>query len=291
MRVFVTGANGLVGSALCPALSSRGWDVRPTDLPDGDIRSPSLLARALGGDRPDWIVNLAAFTDVDACEGDSAKADACNGAGAENVARLARDRGSRLLHVSTDYVFDGQSRVPYGEEDPPNPLSAYGRSKLLGETAIRQTLQGERWLIVRGQSLYGGGGTRKSFPDAILKKAYPPMPVDLPVVTDQIVQPTWNRDFADALVRLLDAGASGVFHFASSGYCSWHEFAKAAFQELPEPPSARITEMTAASLGRPARRPAWSVFDTAKYEGTTGHRPPSWRESLREYARQFWRTA
>lgn len=290
LRVYVTGCEGLVGRALMPELAKAGWNCRGDDLPALDIRTERKIRQALGvagemgewrNGGPEWIVNLAAYTDVDGCEdgpGGRARAEAANAAGAENVARVAAGLGASLLQVSTDYVFDGRKAGPYAEEDEPAPLSAYGRSKLDAERRVARVLPADRLLVVRGQSLYGAG--RKSFPDAILAAAAAKPTV--PVVTDQVVQPTWARDFARGLVALMAKEARGVFHLASSGSCTWNGFARAVLEEEGLDP-ARITGTTAAALARPAPRPANSVFDTGKFERTTGGPPRPWREQLRDY--------
>jgi dTDP-4-dehydrorhamnose reductase len=284
--VLVAGARGLVGGALGPLLAERGHRVVQGDLPEVDLRRPDALAAWLEGERPDWVVNLAALTDVDGCEKSPGEASACNGAGAGNLAVAASRRGARLLQVSTDYVFEGSARRPLAEGDLPHPLSAYGRSKLEGERAAAAALPPDRLLVVRGQSLYGAGG--KSFPDAILDAAR--TRAGIPVVTDQVVSPTWTRDFAGGLALLMEKGASGTFHLSSAGHCTWNEFAKAVLEDAGVQ-GVRITDTTAAALGRPARRPAWSVFDLRKFERTTGLAPRPWREQLRAYLRSSGRAA
>ncbi len=289
-RVYVTGNQGLVGKALMPVLIRDGMGDFGNDMPFLDIMKPKQLEQRLeearrsdawGGSPAEWVVNLAAWTDVDGCERGAPTPDlpwAANAQGAENVAMVCREVGCRLLQVSTDYVFDGRKGKPYTEEDEPSPLSVYGKSKFDGERRASRVLPESQLLIVRGQSLYGKG--RKSFPDAILAAAE--AKPEVPVVTDQTVQPTWVHDFAEALVALMLKDARGVVHFAASGSCTWHEFARAVLEEAGRDPT-KITETTAAALARPAPRPAYSVFDLGKFERLTGVRPRPWREQLRGY--------
>lgn len=287
MRVFVTGWDGLVGRELRAALAARGrCVVEGGDLPGFDALRAGQLRRRLARLVPDWVVHLAAWTEVDACESDAARALRQNGAAAGFVAREAARAGARLLLVSTDYVLDGAAAGPAAEDRPCRPLSAYGRSKLAGEAAVRAALAPGRWTIVRGQSLYGAG--RKSFPDAILRAAAAQR--EIPVVTDQVVSPTWARDFAGALVALMDLGPGGVFHAAAAGACTWNEFATATLEEAGVT-GVRVVPTTAAALGRPAPRPARSVFDTGKFERATGRRLRPWREMLRAYLRSTGRAA
>jgi dTDP-4-dehydrorhamnose reductase len=293
VRIFVTGGAGLVGRELRAALAARGRvAVAWGDLPAFDARLPGVVAAAFRRHRPDLVVHLAAWTEVDRCEEDPSRARRDNGVAAGVVARAAAAAGARVLLVSTDYVFDGASDRPWREDDRPRPLSAYGRSKLLGEHEVRAALRPGRWTIVRGQSLYGAG--RKSFPDAVLGAAAKLARV--PVVTDQVVAPTWARDFARGLVDLVAVGASGVFHLSASGRCSWNECARAAFEEAglaPERVVAQTTEerLAAAPPGAVAPRPAWSVFDLGRFERATGRRPRPWREQLRDYLASTGRAA
>jgi dTDP-4-dehydrorhamnose reductase len=280
VRVFVIGSRGLVGSELVPALRARGHEVAETDLPEGDVTRPESLRAVLGAARPDWVVNLAARTAVDDAEADPEGTFAANAEGAGNAARLAASAGARLLQVSTDYVFDGRKGAPYREDDERRPLSVYGKSKAAGEDRVRAALAGDRLLLVRAQTLFGRGG--KSFPDAILRLAS--SRTEIPVVTDQVVQPTWARDLAAWMAALLDRNATGTFHLASADRCTWNEFARAVLEEWGIA-GVRIVPTTAAAFGRPAPRPAYSVFDTGRFEEATGIRPRPWREALRAYRR------
>ena len=287
LRFLVTGRDGLVGRELRAALAGRPRAVvGGGDLPGLDVRFRGLLVHRALRFRPDWIVNLAAWTEVDACEADEPRALLANGRGAGNAAAAARASGARLLQVSTDYVFDGSASSPRTERAPVRPLSAYGRSKRAGEVEAAALLPPGRLLVVRGQSLYGSG--RKSFPDAILRAAA--AKPEVPVVTDQVVAPTWARDFAGILVGLMERGASGLYHASAAGSCTWNEFARAVLEESGGEPS-RITATPGAARGRPAPRPARSVFDLGRLERAAGLRPRGWREQLREYLAESGRAA
>jgi dTDP-4-dehydrorhamnose reductase len=287
VRILVTGWDGLVGRELRREAARRGGlRLDGGDLPGLDCRDAAAIRRRAARFRPDWIVHLAAFTAVDACEAEPGRALETNGLAAGHAADAGRRAGARVLLVSTDYVLDGEGEDPADESRRPAPLSAYGRSKLLGEQLVRERAAPGRWTVVRGQSLYGAG--RKSFPDAILAAAA--ARPEVPVVTDQVVQPTWARDFAAGLLDLVAADARGLLHLAAAGSCTWNEFARAVLEEAGLDP-ARIVPTTAAALGRPAPRPARSVFATGRFERATGRRPRPWREQLRDYLRATGRAA
>ncbi|MCE9636405.1 MAG: dTDP-4-dehydrorhamnose reductase [Planctomycetes bacterium] len=271
----MTGARGLLGMPLSRRLAER-HEVHAMDLPEFDVTDADAVARIVAAVRPDRVVNLAAVTDVDGCERDESLAHRVNAVGARNVAAACRAEGAPMLQVSTDYVFDGTSASPWVESDVPRPLSAYGRSKLAGELAVREFAP--RWAIVRAQSLYGAG--KKSFPDAILARARSGQP--LRVVTDQRVSPTWVEDLAVAIVAILDRGSEGVYHVANAGSCTWYECARATL-DLSGLADVAIGETTAADLARPAPRPAYSVFNCSRFAQETGAGLRSWRDALAAY--------
>lgn len=284
-RAIVTGCRGLVGTALCAELANRDYVVKPGDLPDCVLLATDFR-NWVGTFAADWVVNLAAMTQVDECEKDAFTAFLANGLGASVVATEAQRQGARILQVSTDYVFDGLQKTPYREEDVPSPLSVYGMTKLSGEWGVLAHSPPEGALIVRGQSLYGVG--RKSFPDSILRAASERS--EIPVVMDQVVQPTWAHHFAVGLADLMDSNASGIVHLAASGSCTWNEFARAILEEAGVT-TASIVPTTSKELGRPALRPPNSVFDLSKFERITSKRPRPWREQLRDYLRFTGRAA
>jgi len=276
VRVLTTGGRGLLGTPLAACLRARGAEVHVTDLPEVDVTDPAAVRRAVGDARPDVVVHLAAWTDVDACERDPARAAAVNEDGTRVVAEASRAAGARLLYVSTDYVFDGRSPHAYTEDAPTGPLSAYGKSKLAGEMRARES--GALGWIVRCQSIYGRG--KKSFADAILARALAGDP--LSVVTDQVVCPSHADDLAEALTAVVFGAPDGLYLASNSGACSWYEFARAILDEsgLSETP---IEAITAAELGRDAPRPANSHFDCSRLESATGHVLRPWREALCAY--------
>src|SRR2546428_3228603 len=217
MKVTIFGATGLLGKALM-----REWrEDRVTGLSskDADVRDPRQVKDAVEETHPDWIVLAAAYTDVDGCETNRERAFAVNRDGAANVAQAAKEHGSRLLFLSTDYVFDGNKTSPYEVDDPHAAQSVYGRSKAEAEVQVEQILPGS--CIVRTSWLFGAGG--KCFPDTILKLASTRAEID--VVNDQRGSPTCTSDLADAIAKLCRSDARGIIHATNRGECSWYEFA------------------------------------------------------------------
>ncbi len=274
MKIVVLGAKGMLGSDLVKACHSARMDVSGYDLPELNIAVEPCDFQMLPA--CDWIVNCAAYTDVDGSETNQDTAFAVNHYGAARVAEWAEARGISLAQISTDYVFDGNSRVPYREDDPVNPLNKYGESKLAGEQAVRAACK--RSLIVRTQSLFGVNG--KNFIRAIMNKLNENSG-PLRVVSDQISSPTYTGHLACAILHLLKTGRYGIVNVSASGECSWHEFARAIAARVK--PDAEIEAITTAESGRPARRPAYAVLDKSRYELWTGEKMPSWQNGLDEY--------
>lgn len=225
---------------------------------------------------PDVIINCAARTDVDGCELDPGLALKVNADGAENVARAAASAGCRMLHVSTDFVFDGSKGTPYAETDPPAPLSVYGRTKLEGERRIAEVHDDH--LIVRSSWLFGRG--RGNFVDAIRARALGGQ--RLRAVHDQFGSPTYVLDLAQALLRLLSIDHRGIVHFANRGTCSRHELA-VAVAAIVCPRPTPVEPIGTGEAGRLAPRPANSALDTTLYARLAGDTPRPWNEALRDY--------
>ena len=274
MKVTIIGFRGMLGLDLVTTCEKAGFECAVFDLPEMDVTDYESVATQIP--ETDVVINCAAYTRVDDAETHREEAFAVNAEGARNVARAARRREARLIHVSTDYIFDGTKSKPYTERDTPCPLNLYGASKLAGEKAVRA--EGGRFLIVRTQSLYGVHG--RNFVKSIvqkLKNGEEP----LRVVSDQVSAPTYTVHLTDAIIRLLKIRKNGIVHVASSHECSWFDFASAIVARVK--PGVRIEPILASQLSRPAVRPAYSVLDKRRYTTWTKHVMPSWEEGLVEY--------
>jgi dTDP-4-dehydrorhamnose reductase len=275
MKVLVTGAAGQLGRALVRVGASVGHSISAVDLGQLDIRDEAAVARAVGASGADVVVNAAAYTAVDNAESEHELAFAVNATGAGNVATACRAAGVPLLHVSTDYVFDGSATKPYREDAAMAPLGVYGRSKAAGEEAVR----GRGGVIVRTSWLFEERGP--SFVHTMLRLARER--AVLRVVDDQVGCPTWADDLARAIYRLVDAGRrEGTYHFCNDGVTSWHGFASAIVERARRHVALaceRIDAISTSEYPTPARRPMYSVLDTAKIraEGIT---PPAWTIGL-----------
>lgn len=269
--ILVVGANGMLGQDLMTLLGERG---RGIDLPDIDITDMISVQRTLVSLKPSVVVNCAAYTDVDGCESNQETAMQVNGEGVAFLAMITREIGARLVHVSTDYIFDGSKGAAYIEDDLPKPLNVYGESKLAGEMNIDVNPDN---LVVRTQWLYGHKG--KNFVETMLRLGAEKD--ELSVVDDQIGAPTWTVDLAKGIIALIDKGCKGVYHCANSGSTSWNGFAKAIFEEARM--NVVVNPMTTEQLNRPARRPLHSTLDCRKLVNDTGFEPQPWREALRQY--------
>jgi dTDP-4-dehydrorhamnose reductase len=277
MRVTIFGATGLLGKALMREWAGHEWtgdEIAGLGSKDVDIRDPQQISDVVRPARPDWIVLAAAYTDVDGCEVNRELAFDVNSRGAANVARAAKQCGSRLLFLSTDYVFDGTKTTPYETDDPRAPLSVYGQSKAQAEDQLAQLLPG--CCILRASWLFGVGG--KCFPDTILTLAATRPELD--VVNDQRGSPTYAPDLARAIVQLCRAEAQGIVHATNRGECSWFEFAReivagAGFRTVVRP-------TTSDKFVRPAERPKYSVLSPRSLE-KYGIVMPAWQDALRRY--------
>jgi dTDP-4-dehydrorhamnose reductase len=270
----------MLGSVLLPRLTPE-HEVRGFDQKDFDIGDRSAVRRAFREVRPEFAFHLAAYTDVDGCEANPAKAEQVNALGTRNIAQACAEIGAGLLYVSTDYVFDGRGTRPYREDDGTNPLSVYGRSKLWGEAYVQAMVV--KHTVVRSSWLYGPNG--KNFVSTILK--YARNRDELRVVSDQRGAPTFTRHLASKLVELFATQVYGVFHITGTGDCTWCEFAQAIVQTGGYP-QVRVTPIGTREAGRLARRPAYSVLDNRRLLSIGRGALPPWRDGLAEYLEEGW---
>lgn len=273
MTELILGAGGM----LARGLAAERPGARALGLAELDVTDSAALARAIvPGVSVVW--NAAADTRVDLCESRAGHL-AVNDVAVGEIARLCREAGALLVHVSTDYVFDGRPGRPWREDDPVAPVNAYGRGKLGGER--RALASGAEVLVVRTSWVFAPGGV--NFVDTILGLAEQGRE-ELRVVDDQHGRPTFAPDLARALVKLVSAGARGLVHFANSGETTWHGLAKEALARAGYG-GVRLVPCTTAEFPRPAARPANSVLDTSRYEGLVGERPRPFTEALDEHLR------
>lgn len=281
MRLLVTGFHGQVAQAL-RALGQPGLDVIALGRPELDITDAESVARAIRRHQPDVVVNAAAYTAVDKAEREVDAAFAVNATGAGHVAAAAAAQDLPVIHLSTDYVFPGDKPTPYVESDPTGPQSAYGRSKLAGETAVAAA--NPRHVILRTAWVYAPYGA--NFLRTMLRLAND-QPA-LHVVADQLGTPTYAPDLADGILvvarRLCEDGApTGLFHMVAAGETTWAGFAEEIFRQSAAlgGPSARVQPIASADYPRPARRPANSRLDTTRFRATFGHALPAWQDGVR----------
>jgi dTDP-4-dehydrorhamnose reductase len=266
----------MLGQDLMAAIPQVGHQVIGMDLPEIDITEPASVADALSGAEPDVVVNAAAYTAVDAAEADEATALRGNGDGPAVLAAAVAGRpGTRLIHISTDYVFDGAATTPYDEDATPNPRTAYGRTKLAGELEVQRLLP-ERHLLVRTAWLYGAHGANFVRTMLTLEQTRP----TISVVADQWGQPTWSWDLARQVVALADADPPpGRFHATSTGQTTWFGLTQEIFRLIGADPE-RVKPTTTELFPRPAPRPAFSVLGHRKW-AEVGLTPiQDWRSAL-----------
>jgi len=279
-RVLITGAGGLLGSPLARRFAlDPAWQTIALDKGGLEITDGNAVERVTRREMPSLIINCAAYTKVDACEQEKELAQRVNGEGAGIVAAAAANIGARLIHISTDYVFDGTSALPYREDQPPAPADSlcwYGRSKLLGEQAV--TRRHRSPLIVRTAWVFGEDGP--CFPKTILRLAKERP--ELRVVNDQVGSPTYAKDLADAIYRLAHSPKiAGVMHVTNSDICTWYDFAREILRVAGI--GTPVRPISTAEFPTPAKRPAFSVLDNRRFVQTVGAPLRSWREAVAEF--------
>jgi dTDP-4-dehydrorhamnose reductase len=285
MKVLVTGSDGQLGRELMKT-SPDGWTVVGVDMPGVDITDEKQVNRLMSKIQPDWVINCAAYTHVDRAESDPDAAHAVNCDGAANLARAAWQGGARLVHISTDFVFSGNQYRPYQPDDVPAPVSVYGKTKLAGETAVRDLL-GKEALIIRTAWLYAACGNNfvKTMIRLMVEKDA------LSVIDDQIGTPCWAGGLAEVVWAAVEKRLCGVFHWTDAGVASWYDFAVAIQEEAAD---AGLLDRIIPVYPVPthqypttAKRPAFSVLDKTGLVAATGIRPWHWRTRLRQMLGQL----
>ena len=279
MKVIVIGAAGQLGTDLCRVLQAQADDVVPLTHPELDVTDAERVEKSIASIGPTVVINTAAFHKVDLCEVDPARSFAVNALGPWNLARACQRNGAVLVHFSTDYVFGGEQRRPYSEDDLARPLSVYGVSKLAGECMIPPNCQ--RYFTIRTCGLYGivgSNGKGGNFVETMLRKAADGAPIR--VVSDQSLPPTFTGDLAEVVAKLIHTKAYGLYHITNEGECSWFEFARKTFELAGI--TADLKPITTPEFYSSVQRPAYSVLSKAKLGGL-GLGMPIWQDGLARY--------
>jgi dTDP-4-dehydrorhamnose reductase len=275
VKLLLTGAAGMLGRDLMLAAGNAGHDVVGFGRTELDVADAAAVRRKVGMERPDIVVNAAAWTDVDGAETQEEAALAVNGTGAGNVAAAAAEVDAAVVQVSTDYVFDGAKRTPYVESDQPAPLGAYARSKLAGEEAV--VAANKRHFVVRSAGLYGIGGN--NFVETMLRLAA--TNAEVLVVRDQVGSPTYTWHLAYGIVRLIEGIEYGIHHMAAAGEVSWYDFCREIYEQAKV--DCKVLSVSTEEFGRPAPRPAYSALTSQRRHPI---RLPSWQDGLAGYLAQ-----
>jgi dTDP-4-dehydrorhamnose reductase len=276
MKVLVTGSKGMLAHDLIPIISKE-HETTSLGVDGLDITDKKNVFDVVGEIRPDLIVNCAAYSQVDEAEKDKEQALLVNAYGVQQLALACQEYGCALCHISTDYVFDGKSTEPYQPFDLPCPVSAYGTSKLAGETFMRSILN--QYYLIRTSSLYGKNGI--NFVYTILRLAEKEQA--LRVVQNQQMSPTWTVNLAQGILRLICTGNFGVYHLTdqTDGGINWYEFASQILKTKGI--HKEIEPTTSQEFARPAKRPQYSVLDTSLFTLCSGYEPMPWQESLQHF--------
>jgi dTDP-4-dehydrorhamnose reductase len=293
MKIVIIGAGGRLGSALTRAYRDR-FEMLAFDHEQLELSDQKQIRDQISPLEFDALINAAAFTSVDRCEIERDRAFLINAEAPKHLAKICADKDAKLIHFSTDYVFDGEKREPYTEEDPANPISVYGESKRAGEKFVLEA--GPRHLVVRVSWVFGPG--RPSFVDAMIGRALKKEHIE--AIADKFSSPTYTRDIAQMLPRFFDPGAAansrgygGILHFANTGECSWREYAQFALdrcRSLGLPLRAKNVDVLelAEMKDWKARRPLYSVLSTARFSSLTGTTPRTWRDAVGDYIEHFY---
>jgi len=284
MRVLVIGSNGQLGTDMCRIGSECGLDIVGIDMPTIDLTDPGSIELAMRNNAPDTVINCSAYTAVDECEKKRELAFAVNRDGVASLARAAAASRTRVVHFSTDYVFDGTRGKPYVESDQPSPRSVYGLSKLAGEQALAELLP-ERHQVLRLAWLYGAHGN--NFVKTMVRLAWKSAAEGTPlrVVADQYGSPTWSEDVCRQTFHLLQTGEAGVFHATSEGYCSWYDFASRIIQRAGI--DASVSPCSTAEFPRPAPRPPFGVLENQRLKSIGINDLPAWEDAFERFFERY----
>lgn len=266
----------MLGTDMRKSLAQSGYVVVPKNYDELDISEKEGLCKALDEVRPAIVINCAAYTDVDGCEINTEKAFAVNAQAVRKIAESCKERGVKLIHYSTDYIFDGQKGKPYNEYDTALPLNVYGRAKLKGEYYITNLM--DDYVIIRTSWLFGKNG--RNFVTAILELANEKE--EIRVVNDQIGSPTYTENLAQATESLISHKAQGIFNVTNSGACSWYYFALKII-ELSNIHRVKIIPVSSKEMDLPAQRPKNSTLDNTKFYNLTKFKMPHWEEALKNF--------
>ena len=275
MKILLLGHKGMLGSDLLAQMRLH-HEVIGMDKEEIDVTSADDCAKAVEEAKPQIIINAAAYTNVDSCETAKEECFAVNAEAVKNIATACRNTNIRIVHFSTDYVFNGSGSSPYKEDEKCDPINIYGASKLAGEKYLQALAQ--NYILIRTAWLYGANG--KNFVRAILEKAK--TTPRLTVVNDQLGSPTHTKDLAAAVDHLIEKNAQGIFHVTNRGSCSWYQFAVKILQEAGID-DVEVSPITSDQLQRAAKRPAYSVMSMQKFIATTGKAMQPWQLALKDY--------
>jgi dTDP-4-dehydrorhamnose reductase len=277
-KILILGADGMLGSDIVKILS-QNYNVFPLTIQNVDIADKETLERLMKQLYPDIVINCAAYTNVDGAETNPEKAFSVNAEGVKHIAECCNSINARMIHYSTDYIFDGNKKDPYNENDTPCPLNIYGQSKLKGEEYIKEILAD--YLIIRSSWLFGEKG--KNFVNSILKLSQEKE--ELKIVNDQVGSPTYTSDLSKATGQLIEKDIRGIVNVTNSGYCSWFTFSK-EITELSNI-SIKIKAIRTEELNRSALRPKNSILDCSKFNKLTGSIMPSYKSALKSYLKEI----
>ena len=281
MKILIIGANGQLGTDLVTIL--RRYQVIALTHQEIEVRDHQETRKILEGHKPEVVINTSAYHRVDLCEDHLEEAFKVNAYAVRNLAWVCQDLESVLVHLSTDYVFGGEKKNPYREEDLPNPLNAYGVSKLAGEYFVCQICQA--YFIIRTSGLYGVAGAPGkggNFVELMIRLAKEGKPIK--VVKDQVLTPTYTKELAKKIAQLIETGEYGLYHVTNNGQCSWYEFTRVIFELVGLHPDLSAT--TSEEFGARAKRPHYSVLENANLRKFGLDDLSNWRETLEQYLKE-----